>query len=165
MKPPSHPVKGRRPAAKRSAAVGGRSSAQNRREPVQARGRRTVERIVEAAAQEFAASGYDAATTTAIAHRAGVAVGSIYQFFSDKEDLLAALADRYAAGTEAILADATRVPAGTPLAGIVDSVVEAVVRFARDQPFLAVLLTGTGSAPVRRASERLRAQLAGHVRP
>ena len=54
-----------------------------RRVPVQARGQRTVARILDAAAELFVGDGYDATTTTQIAKRAGVSIGSLYQFFPD----------------------------------------------------------------------------------
>ncbi len=61
----------------------------------QARGVRRMEGILDAAAELFAEVGYDSATTNAIAARAGVSPGSLYQFFSGKEDIAQALADRY----------------------------------------------------------------------
>ncbi|MDJ0768026.1 MAG: TetR/AcrR family transcriptional regulator [Ilumatobacter sp.] len=63
--------------------------------PQQDRSRATVERLLAAANDEFALHGVAGATTTAIAERAGVSVGSLYRFFGDKEAVAAALADRY----------------------------------------------------------------------
>jgi AcrR family transcriptional regulator len=58
------------------------------RVPQQARSRRTRERILEAAAACFEEQGYDEVTTAAIARRAGIAVGSVYDYFHDKRDIL-----------------------------------------------------------------------------
>lgn len=66
-----------------------------RRKPNQERSRTTVEAIVEAAAQVFARHGYAAGTTNRIAARAGVSVGSLYQYFADKDAVLAVLAHRH----------------------------------------------------------------------
>ncbi|NHD18888.1 MULTISPECIES: TetR/AcrR family transcriptional regulator [Actinopolyspora] len=55
-----------------------------RRKPVQQRSAQRVERMLEACAQLIDEVGYDGLTTTLIAERAGVAVGSLYQFFPDK---------------------------------------------------------------------------------
>src|SRR5262245_58547943 len=66
-----------------------------RRTPKQERGQRRIERILEAAAVEFARVGFDAATTNAIARRAKTSVGSLYQFFPNKEAILAALTEHY----------------------------------------------------------------------
>jgi AcrR family transcriptional regulator len=135
-----------------------------RRVPVQARGRRTVARILDAAADRFAAAGFDATTTTDIARRAGVSVGSLYQFFPDKEALLDALAARHIEGIDQILlAAAQRMGEDASLEEIVDLIVERIVAFAREQPFFGVLVVGAGSPPVAWASARLRGELAGRV--
>ncbi|SFT71098.1 transcriptional regulator, TetR family [Actinopolyspora lacussalsi subsp. righensis] len=55
-----------------------------RRKPVQQRSAQRVERMLESCAQLIDEVGYDGLTTTLIAERAGVAVGSLYQFFPDK---------------------------------------------------------------------------------
>lgn len=65
-----------------------------RRQPVQARSKRTVERILDAAAHVFGERGY-AATTNQIAAAAGLSVGSLYQYFPDKDALLVALQRRH----------------------------------------------------------------------
>ena len=66
-----------------------------RRVPVQARSRERVERILDAAAQLLSDQGYDAVKTNLIAKRAGVSIGSIYQFFPNRFAIFNALADRY----------------------------------------------------------------------
>ena len=58
------------------------------------RTRRRRERILDAATEEIAAVGYQRATVRAIARRAGVADGTIYNYFSDKSDLLLGLLAR-----------------------------------------------------------------------
>jgi AcrR family transcriptional regulator len=67
-----------------------------RKKPRQARSQQRVDALLDAAASVIAESGYEAATTNAIAARAGVPIGSLYQFFSNKEALLEALLERYA---------------------------------------------------------------------
>jgi AcrR family transcriptional regulator len=59
-----------------------------RRIPKQARSRRMVENIVKVATRVFIEVGYEAATTNLIAERAGISVGSLYQFFPSKLSLL-----------------------------------------------------------------------------
>ncbi len=66
-----------------------------RRVPVQARSRERVERILDAAAQLLSDEGYDAVKTNLIAKRAGVSIGSIYQFFPNRFAIFNALAERY----------------------------------------------------------------------
>jgi AcrR family transcriptional regulator len=63
--------------------------------PQQHRSRATVERLLAAANEEFAQHGVNASTTTSIAERAGVSVGSLYRFYTDKSALASALAEQY----------------------------------------------------------------------
>jgi AcrR family transcriptional regulator len=65
------------------------------KEPKQARSRETFEAILGAAAQVFERKGYAGATTNRIAERAGVSIGSLYQYFPNKDAILVALAERH----------------------------------------------------------------------
>ncbi|MFZ5782712.1 MAG: TetR/AcrR family transcriptional regulator [Pseudomonadota bacterium] len=65
-----------------------------RRIPRQARAAETVAAILEAAAQILEAGGLAALTTNAVAERAGVSIGTLYQYFADKSALVTALAQR-----------------------------------------------------------------------
>lgn len=62
-----------------------------RRTPSQMRSRDTVGAILTAAARVFASRGYAGANTNLIAERAGVSVGSLYEYFSNKDAILVAL--------------------------------------------------------------------------
>jgi len=66
------------------------------RAPVQKRGQQRVEAILDAAESVFGEMGVEAASTNAIAERAGASVGSLYHFFANKDAILMALAERYA---------------------------------------------------------------------
>ncbi len=77
-----------------------------RRRAVQARSRATVERILEAAAGLIAERGPDGVTMTEIAQRAGVVIGSLYQYFPDKAGLMAALFERHSRDVRAMIVDA-----------------------------------------------------------
>jgi AcrR family transcriptional regulator len=62
-----------------------------RRRPNQERSRQTVIAILEAAIDVFGQHGYAGATTNKIAHRAGVSIGSLYQYFPNKDAVLVRL--------------------------------------------------------------------------
>ncbi|HMH69059.1 MAG TPA: TetR/AcrR family transcriptional regulator, partial [Pinirhizobacter sp.] len=63
----------------------------HRKKPLQARSAITVAAIGEAAIEVLLAEGIERTTTTRVAARAGVSVGSLYQYFPDKHSLLAAV--------------------------------------------------------------------------
>jgi AcrR family transcriptional regulator len=65
-----------------------------RRRPSQRRSARRVERMLDACAELLDEIGYEALSTTRIAERAGVAIGSVYQFFPDKRAISRALTAR-----------------------------------------------------------------------
>ncbi len=62
-----------------------------RRVPVQGRSVARVARMLDACAELVDEVGYDGLTTTLLAERAGVAIGSVYQFFPDKRAIVQAL--------------------------------------------------------------------------
>ncbi len=66
-----------------------------RKSPVQRRSQSTVEQILFAAAQVFETHGYAAGTTNRIAEKAGVSIGTLYQYFPSKEAVAAALLEKH----------------------------------------------------------------------
>lgn len=66
-----------------------------RRRPTQVRALLTVEAILDASAQLFSEARFEDVTTNAIASRAGVSIGSLYQYFPNKLILLQALRERH----------------------------------------------------------------------
>lgn len=65
-----------------------------RKKPVQRRARVLVDSLIDAAGAVVARDGLDALTTVRVAARAGVSVGSLYQYFDNKNVLVEALMDR-----------------------------------------------------------------------
>ncbi|WP_246609186.1 TetR family transcriptional regulator [Nonomuraea rhizosphaerae] len=65
-----------------------------RRQPTQRRSARRVERMLDACAELLDEIGYEGLSTTRIAERAGVAIGSVYQFFPDKRAITQELTRR-----------------------------------------------------------------------
>lgn len=75
------------------------------RAPRQERARQKVELILEAAIRLLDKGGLPMLTTNAIAETAGVSIGTLYQYFPNKEAVLDALAEREVAGlSERVLA-------------------------------------------------------------
>jgi AcrR family transcriptional regulator len=77
-----------------------------RKKPTQARAQATVEAILRATAHILRTAGWDACNTNAVAKRAGVSIGSLYQYFPSKEALVAALAEEHANQGLGVLLDA-----------------------------------------------------------
>lgn len=65
-----------------------------RKLPSQARASQTVDAIIEAATQILQNDGEERLNTNRIAERAGVSIGSLYQYFADKEAIIEAIARR-----------------------------------------------------------------------
>ena len=74
-----------------------------RRSPSQQRSRERVERMLAAASALIAEQGSDAMRMGEVAERAGVSIGSLYQFFPDKRAIVWALAERYTAESQACI--------------------------------------------------------------
>jgi len=80
------------------------SSTTPRKTPRQERSLRTVERILDAATRIFHEQGYAGATTNDIADEANLSIGSLYQYFPNKDAVLVALTKRHIESTTSGLA-------------------------------------------------------------
>lgn len=137
------------------------------REPVQHRSRQTVRFILEAAVQVFESQGIAGGTTARIAERAGVSVGTLYQYFPNKQAVLQALGEAHVAEAAAqIAALLARVAAEDwPLPALLQAVVEVAVALHAGNPVLHRLLYEEGllTADLRTRVEALGAELSGVV--
>ena len=98
-----------------------------RKYPTQARAKATTDAIVEASTQLLLEQGYDRFTTARAAERAGVSIGSLYQYFPNKAALAAAVIDR-CCGQFIVALD--RALEGRPritLAECIDAIVDVVL--------------------------------------
>jgi AcrR family transcriptional regulator len=130
--------------------VASKSRTRPRKRPVQRRSRETVEAILDAAAQVFERRGYAAGTTNRIAERAGVSVGSVYEYFPNKDAIVVALAERELEHErEVLLAILTRAPAREPLASLLRRFVDAVVEIHAARPNLHRMLFEEADHPPR----------------
>jgi len=99
-----------------------------RKQPRQARSQVTVDAVFEATIQVLLNDGPQRLTTTRVADRAGVSVGTLYQYYPNKQALLYAVLQRHLARVEETVAAAARAMHHAPLAAMVAAVVEAFVR-------------------------------------
>ena len=117
------------------------------KEPKRKRGIARVAKLLDAGAAVFAEQGYKAATMTEIAARAGAPIGSLYQFFPNKDVLADALVARYAEHVEAAL-DRIRMQVseldGTQLA---DRLLDVLVAHAAERSLALSLLDARWEQP------------------
>jgi AcrR family transcriptional regulator len=131
----------------------------------QARGERRMAQLLDAAAEVFAENGYAKATTNAIAAKAGVSPGTLYQFFGNKEALAAGLAERYrAALTEAHEQAFDTDHASLPLPELVDRMVDPMIAVNVANPGFKALFTAADMpAHVAAPARQLHAAVAGRI--
>ncbi len=138
-----------------------------RNRPRQERSRATVDAILKAAAQVFRRQGYAAGTTDRIAERAGVSVGSLYQYFPNKDSLLVTLAERHIdAGFERVrelLAETLAHP--PPLEVLLRRFVQAMIALHDHEPELHRVLFEEAPLPpsLRRSLRQREMAFAGEV--
>ncbi len=139
-----------------------------RKTPAQDRSRATVDVILDAAARILVKDGYEAFTTNRVAEKAGVSVGSLYQYFPNKEALLGELMRRHVEELERGMLAITAEAAKRPIAETVRALIEDNVRAHLVDPELHQVLSEEvprlgpldwRTAYGRRAIERVRAAL------
>jgi AcrR family transcriptional regulator len=112
-----------------------------RKQASQARSRATVDALVEATARILVDQGFDQASTNRIAERAGVSVGSLYQYFPSKEALVLAVAERHNREIMQVVSGALDELVSLPLESAVRRLVGVAVDGHRVAPKLHRVLT------------------------
>jgi AcrR family transcriptional regulator len=100
----------------------------SRKTPKQARAQVTVDAILTATAELLVELGYERTTTNAIARRAGVSIGSLYQYFPNKEALFTALCDQHMNEMTDLLIGEIASLRGRPLDEAIRPLVKALLR-------------------------------------
>ncbi len=135
-----------------------------RRAPSQARSRERVEKMLAAARDLIAEKGSDALRMGEVAERAGVSIGSLYQFFPDKAAVIRTLAERYNAEGRACIADG--------LAGIADkaglrtafaALIDTYYGIFLAEPVMRDIWSGTQADPALRDLDRADSRINGAV--
>lgn len=132
-----------------------------RKKPAQTRAALTVDAILEGAADILERHGFDGYTTNEIAARAGVSIGSLYQYFPNKDAVTIALIERETTG---MVDDVLAALALTPPRRALREVFKAAVRNQVRRPLLARLLDFeevrlASLMPASRAATVIRASL------
>jgi AcrR family transcriptional regulator len=119
--------------------------------------------VLDAAEQIFVRKGYEGATTNEIAATAGTSIGSIYEYFANKQGIAHSLAERYE--TELTdLYDEVVVDDPRGRDAIVNNVVDALADFYLRHPGMGPLLRSSrGSEDLEKAGEKLQASLIEHI--
>jgi AcrR family transcriptional regulator len=115
-----------------------------RKTPVQQRSLLTRTRILDAAARVFSDWGYSAGTTNRIAAEAQLSIGSLYQYFPNKDAILVELVRRHVEdGTRAVLTALSKIDHDDPRArrrAMVAALVDAMIANHVDDPELHQVL-------------------------
>jgi AcrR family transcriptional regulator len=132
--------------------VSSRSSVAPRRVPQQLRGERRVAGLLRAAACELDEAGYESATMSSIAGRAGASIGSLYQFFPNKDSVVEALRAQYVKEIEKLWAALAAGVNYLTTEQLVSRLVRSQIDFAEGHPgFLAMIdAPPTANSPRRR---------------
>lgn len=134
-----------------------------RRMPQQARSKERVDRILDAAAQLLAEEGYNAVKTNHIAKRAGVSIGSVYQFFPNRFAIFHALAERYRGRINEVLAryigpEAADLSWEEALDGTIDALAEL---WRTEWSFFAVWIAIQNTAELREPDDVYKNRILG----
>lgn len=117
-----------------------KQSVKPRKSPSQQRAQQTVDAILEATARILVEQGWDKTNTNMIARRAGVSIGSLYQYFPNKESLVVALNRRHAQNVHSMIKKEMVHCADTPLKVAVAALVHVIVTAHLDNPELERML-------------------------
>ena len=107
-----------------------------RKQAKQDRSRHTVEALLQATARVLSREGYDKASTNRIAEVAGVNIGSLYQYFPNKDALVAALIDRHIDELRSVMNQSMTTLLMNPAPVAARAVVEAYLKLHQMDPAL-----------------------------
>lgn len=140
-----------------------------RKSPVQARSAASVDAILEATLQVLVVTGKERLTTTRVAARAGVSVGTLYQYFPNKSSLLQATLKRHfdevAGRVERVCAERRGQPLDSMVAGLVSAFLRAKLRDGKGSVALYEVSSDVdGARLVQQISARLHGAIAAALR-
>jgi AcrR family transcriptional regulator len=134
-----------------------------RKRPRQARSGATVEAVLAATAEAIAEHGLSGASVNRIAARAGVSVGSLYQYYPSKEALVVALIERHTEASLARLDAVLTSVESAPLETAVRTVVAAMADVHRSALDRALALELDRLGPLERIQRDIDARAGASV--
>lgn len=114
---------------------------QKRRQPQQWRARQTVEAVLDAVVRILKREGAGAVTTNRAAEVAGVSIGSVYQYFPNKQAIFIALHRRHIEQVDRIIQTTLVEHASAPIADLMRAMIEGMIEAHSSDPELHQLLT------------------------
>lgn len=128
-----------------------------RRTPKQARGQQRVDEILDATERLTRTTTWDKLSTNHIAREAGIPIGSLYQFFANKQAVAQALVERYLATLETMFASLAGIPETATPAEVINAIFDRLlVATQKHQGLHAMLLTIPEDSEVGRISAPIR---------
>jgi AcrR family transcriptional regulator len=111
-----------------------------RRQPTQRRAQETVGAILDAVIRLLKRGGVSAVTTNSVAETAGVSIGSVYQYFPNKQAIFIALHERHIHQVDQVLQRKISESEGETLDVLVASLLDGMIEMHASDPELATLL-------------------------
>lgn len=123
-----------------------------RRRPAQARSRERFERIVQAARAVLVDVGFESFTFDEVAHRAGVPIGTLYQFFANKYVLICELDRQDTATSLAEIERFSRLVPAPQWPDVLDEFIDHLALMWREDPSRRAVWHAIQSTPATRAT-------------
>lgn len=130
-------------------------------EPKQARSRRRFNQVLDTAAALFAEYSYEAVTTNYIAEQAAIPIGSLYQYFPNKEAILAALVERYIEEMQAVFPAITT--PDLPFPQIISHMIDQLMAFELAHAGFSMMFTTLDVVPGMTITHRIHGTIVANV--
>lgn len=138
----------------------------SRKTPTQQRSKKKWESILEISKDLFAKNGFEAVSTNLIAKESGISIGTLYQFFDNKDQILYSLAEKYKIKFQKFIdsQDFLTTHSSLPLADIVSLFIDNLAQFhSQNKEFYEIFYSPFNSSTLAKASREFDAQLESKV--
>jgi AcrR family transcriptional regulator len=125
----------------------------SRRTPLQPRSRESVQNILDVTTKLILKDGIDSVTTSAVAKSSGISVGTLYQYFADRDAIIAQLLEQHVAALDQKLVDNFSNMETVTVRAIVENTMNAHVDYFRENPDFVKIWVQGNTNPVVRARQ------------